>query len=878
MRPRARVSINEEQVASMTSNNAKRMGGIGAALLLIPAIALADSGVGVDTWRADKLDPTGGMASQRCDDDGTTWLSPLEHRSPTGNPYDCPPEPPLAQAFNDWLYYGVLDFGYVHTGDDRYALWNRYTDWKGNQGVGSLDLHFERPSDGSYAEVRGSRISDEDQYYQAVYGEAGAYKVQAFIRDMPNILSTDAKPIWNGVGSNTLTLPRSLTPGESTSAEVAAVSAATPTQTLQVNRKKEGLNLSAFLTPHWTGYVDVTYERREGARPYGGPFGEDWPGNIGAILETVKPIDDSTINLNTGLRYAGAIWRSDFGYSGSYYRDQYLSYSFQQPFSIPSSAPAGAIAPPVTQGQMSMEPNNNYHNLHGTLTHVTPMNGELSLSVSEVLMTQRSSLIPPTNCQGYLGWGTASPGSTQLGPQNVGPQNPNLIPCSQWNTTAALSQSAADVNMHNTLAQMTLALRPRNDLSVNTGFKYYRENYYNDYRAYNPSNGYYGYIGENGVYPHTYGVPLAFINGTFPSNAFIIDDRVRPYLLSMDDYNAYGGLTWRASERDSLGFIYTFDEYRPTSRERDRVDDNSIKLTWVDKSLGWLTLRANYTFLRQTGSVYNTDVYGYAFLTAVPGFAQAYPNFGTPPATVDQLRKYDISNRTENKIDLMSTIAPREDLTITASFRGDWNSYPTQIGRQRYNTYAAQISTEWTPTPTDSASVYIGYDHSTLSLASVAGNPGNSPTCGELGCPFYPPASRWWESDHEGNYSAGATLRHRIDRATFDLNWSYIYSRGMLDYTAASPSALVYPSEFATMGSGFPANTYRVNSVTVGATVQVTERVSLRVFDNYEIGRIADWHYAGFNQGLVIGNTLYTDGGPQSYSQNLFGVLVNVKL
>jgi hypothetical protein len=879
MRPRARASINEDQVASMTSNNAKRLGGIGAALLLIPAIALADSGVGVDTWRANKLDPTGGMASQSCDEDGTTWLSPALHRSPTGNLYNCPPDPSLALALGDWEHYGVFEFGYVHAGDERYALWNRYTDWRENQPVlGSLDLHFERPSDGSYAEVRGSRINDDDQYYQAVYGQAGAYKVQAFIRDMPNILSTDARPIWNGVGSNALTLPRSLTPGQGTSAEVGVVSAATPVQTLQVNRKKEGLNLGTFLTPHWTAYLDATHERREGARPYGGPFGEDWPGNFGAILETVKPIDDSTINLNTGVRYAGAIWRSDFGYSGSYYRDQYLSYSFQQPFSIPSAAPAGAIAPPVAQGQMSMEPNNNYHNLHAALTRATPMNGEVSLTVSEVLMTQRSSLIPPTNCQGFLGWGTPSPGSTQLGPQNVGPQNPNLTPCSQWNTTAALSQSAADVNMHNTLAQLTLALRPRNDLTVNSGFKFYRQAYYNDYLAYNPSNGNYGYIGENGAYPHEYGVPLAFIDGTFPANATIVDDRVRPYLLSMDDYNVYGGLTWRPSARDSFGFLYTFDEYRPTSRERDYIDDDSIKLTWVDKSLGWVTFRANYTFLRQTGSVYDTDVYGYSFLHAVPGFAQAYPDFVVGPATVDQLRKYDISNRTENKIDLMSTIAPREDLTVSASFRADWNGYPTLIGRQGYNTLAAQLSAEWTPTPADGASAYIGYDHSALALASVAGGPGNSPTCGELGCPFYPLASRWGESDHERNYSAGVTLRHRIDRATFDVNWSYIYSRGVLDYSAASPSALVYPSEFAAMGSGFPANTYRVNSVTVGATVQFTERLSLRAFDTYETGNIADWHYAGFNQGLVIGNTLYTDGGPQSYSENLVGVMVNVKL
>src|ERR1700733_11278084 len=254
MRLPARLSTNEDE-APMIWNHAKRPGGMAAALLLISTIAWADSGVGVDTWRGHTLDPTGGQASERCDEDGTSWLSPVEHRSPTGNLYDCPWEPPLVRALGDWEHYGVLELGYVNTGNDLFALYNRYSDWKANQAVGSLDLHFERPSDGTYAEVRGSRIDDDDQYYQAVYGQAGAYKVQAFIRDMPNILSTDAKPIWNGVGSNNLTLPRSLTPGESTSAQVAAVSAATPVQTLGVTRKKEGIDLSTYFTPHWTAYL-----------------------------------------------------------------------------------------------------------------------------------------------------------------------------------------------------------------------------------------------------------------------------------------------------------------------------------------------------------------------------------------------------------------------------------------------------------------------------------------------------------------------------------------------------------------------------------------------------------------------------------------------
>jgi hypothetical protein len=501
------------------------------------------------------------------------------------------------------------------------------------------------------------------------------------------------------------------------------------------------------------------------------------------------------------------------------------------------------------------------------------------LSLSEVLMQQRDSLIPPTNCQGFLGWGIPATGA-QLTLQDVGPQNPNLFDCSRWNTTASLSQQQADVNMRNTLAQLGLVLRPRHELQLDGGFKFYRQAYYNDYLAVNPVNGDYGYIAENGAFLTTLGVPLSFASGAFAPGTFVINGRVRPYLLSMDDYNVHAGVTWHVTEADSLGAMYAFDEYKPTSRERDYVDDNSLKLTWVDKSQDWLTFRANYTFLRQTGGVYDTDVYGYAFLQSVPGFQQAFPAFVPSPETVDASRKYDIANRTENKVDLMATAAVRDGLTFTASFRGDWNSYPALIGRQGYRTLAAQISTEWTPTTTDSASAYVGYDQSILGISSVAGQPGpgNSPPCPELGCPYYADANRWSESDHERNYSAGLTVEHRFGSTRVDLSYSYISSRGLVQYSAVSAAALVYPDEFATMGSGFPALTYQVSSVALGVTVQLAERVSLRVFDNYETGRIADWHYAGFDQGLVVDNTVYTDAGPQSYSENLIGVLVRLKL
>ncbi|MBS0584004.1 MAG: MtrB/PioB family outer membrane beta-barrel protein [Proteobacteria bacterium] len=823
------------------------------------AVAHADSGIGVDTWRGNKLDPTGGMNPESCDADGTSWLSPLQHHTPTGNLYNCPSESPLAHELGEWLYYGVLQVGYTGIGDHPYALWNRYADWRGDKAIlGLLDVHFENPSDGSYAEVRGSRISEEDQYYQAVYGKAGAYKVQAFVRDMPNILSTNARSIWNGTGTGTLTLPSSLVAGASTPAQVAAVSNALPNGTLAVTRKKQGVNLSAWLTPNLTIYVDMTDEERKGSRPYGGPFGESWlPGAGGAVIETVKPINDSTISLNAGVRWVDAVWRFDVGYSGSFYRDKYQSYTFQQPFLItPGATP--------TVGQMSTEPDNDYHNLHAQLTRVLPLNGEVSLTLSDVLMRQTDGLITPTNCQGLLG----------------------RFDCSKWNTSAALSQPNANVTQRNQLAELKATIQPIKNWSFSSGIKYYKQDYENHYVAYNPQTGQYGYVGENG-WLAALGVPFSY-SGPYPTLGVL--GRVKPWILPYEEYNLYGGATWKVGDHDTLGAVYNFDRYKPGSRERTRVDDNSLKLTWVDKTLDWLTLRVNYTWLHQSGDLYRQDVWDYGFAFELPAYLAAFPNSVAPVGTVDALRKYDISDRKENKIDLMATLALRNDLSISASFRGDYNVYRgVQVGRQGYFTYAMQISAEWTPTTTDSFSAFAGLDHSRLDQASVAGfpNDSNNPGCAPLGCESYPLADRWSQSDRERNYSAGLTALHRWRRASFDFSWNYIYARGHLFYTAASGGAiganfapLSADVLYATMGNGMAPTTYRVNSVTVGSTIAINQRVSLRLFDNYEIGRIYDWHYEGLQQSLVVPNqnTLYTDGGPQSYKQNLVGLLLNVTL
>jgi hypothetical protein len=834
-------------------------------LLTAPLLSRADSGVGVDTWRSNKLDPTGGLLLEPLDPNGTSWLVPGQHRSPTGNLYDEPSADPLTEPVSVWLVYGTFDVGYLHTSGEKTALFDRYTRWPTNGPAFDFDLNAERQSAGSYAELRGSYISEEDQYYQAVYGKAGAYKAEVFFRDMPNLLSTDAKPIFNGVGSNNLTLAGGLVPGGSTSAQVAAVSAAAPVTSLGTERKKQGIGLSAFLTPEWSVYLNVSDEERGGDRPYGGPFFFTFSGIGGAAVETVKPVDDHTVNLTTGARYVGSEWRFDLGYSGSFYRDRYKSYSFEQPFTLGPPFVPGGMTAPITQGQMSTEPDNDYHNLHLTATRGILLNGEASLTAGVGEMRQNDSLIAPTNCQGVFGIATD-------GNFNIGPGNPLLYPCDQWNTTAALSQKTANMAIVTNLLQESIVLQPATDVSVRTGAKYYREDYRNQYVEYNPENGDYGYVaangGEAGLVPGS-----GFWNPVTAPNGSDIQVESIPY--SWRNIEAYAGADWRFSKHDTVGLTYTFDHYDPAHREVSFADDNSIKLNWTDKSLSWLTFRFNYTYLKQTGSVYNSDPYAFAFFQNLPGFV---PADGIPAAwTVNAQRKYDVSNRDENKIDLMATVMPRPDMTISASLRGDWNQYPTLIGRQGYNTSAATVNWEWRFRALSSLNVWAGLDRSSLHLADVNDAAVDTPN-DALGGPTYPLANRWWASDKQRNWSGGTTLNQYIGPVRVDLGWNYISTRGITAYNDASPSATTYDYTNAQIGNQFPAMTYIVNSLTLNITVPLSERTSLRLFDYWEHGQIYDWHYQGFNNSLVYGNNVYTDGGPQGYNTNVVGLFVNVKL
>lgn len=828
-----------------------------------------DSGTGIDLVFGNKLDPSGGSAHADCDPRGMSWLREGHRRTPSGALYICAPDV-LEQAMGDWVRSGQLSIGWLQTGgDSNSANWLRFADWDQGLVLGFLGLDLVRPQDGSYVELRASRLSRNSQFARATVGRAGKYRVEAFVRSQPNVLNTGARSIWNGVGGHDLTLAGGLVPGASTPAQVAAVSAAADPVRLQVTRDKAGLGVNYYFNPRWTGYFSVSNESRTGARPFGGAFFFNYPfPDNGGILETPRPIEDSTINLNSGLRYVGRSWRMDLAYTGSAYRSRRDSFEYENPFALWAVVPGAASVTPL-RGQFASEPDNDYHHLRATLTRKLAMNGEFSMRLGGGSMRQNERLLPPANCTGMMG--------IDLSPTGA-PVNPFLFDCANWNTTSALSRERADMRIDTTTADANLVLLPRDTTTVRANIRYHREDYRNAYLAYNPITGQYGYVAENGaqgaVVPDEMGI--YDLIGT-PG----VVTRIRSLPLDKEIREVSLGVTEQLSRSNSLGASWTYTETARTNREVDTVKDQALKLTWVNRALDWMTFRANYQYLDRSGGEYDYDPYEFTFSSSLPGFA--YDPAAISPHTVDALRKYDVSKREQHKLTFISSFMPTPDMSLNASLRGDWNDYQAELGRQGYDTWGLTLSWDWQPGLHTSTSAYVGWDRSKLQMANL-NEIATAPDDPRLGGAVYAEAGRWWVDDSQRNYNAGITLRHAFARATLDASWNHVYTRGTTRYRYASPLALAWPDLAEAGNSGqYPAMSYRSGSFHLSLTVPLNARTSLRLFDTWERGAINDWHYLGLENGLVIDHRVYLEDGPVGsgsgrYSANLVGLMLEMRL
>lgn len=842
----------------------------GAGLAFVPAFASDPSGtarVG-DLQFGNALDLRGWAGEPRTtDDDALSLLHADMLRTPSGAlyPYPAAPRDPRSNG-GAWSYEAIVGLGYTATTGDDDALWfGQYSDWGDDVAV-QFALDLERAASGHYVEFRGHRINDSNQFYRLRAGQAGHYRIEAYYRDVPHLVSTTAQPIWEGVGSGTLTLPDGLTPGASSVADVAAASAAAPRRTIRVDRSRAGVSIEGDLARRWTGYLALTNEERDGSRLWGGSMFFAFIPDNGGVNETVRPIDFTTTDLSLGARFTGGLWRFNAAYTGSYFRNHRDRLDYESPFTLstvlgPAVPPAGVIS----QGQFSLEPDNDFHNLRLDISRSLPMRGELSLALSAATMRQNDALLAPVTCTG-------------LGGIFIAPPADYTFDCADWNTTAALSTDSANARIDTQLFDLRVVFRPGDAFGWHAGIRHYGENNKTRYLAYNPLTGQYGYISENGSQGSVVPGETGFFDPSNPLySSYVVPVRNVPFEYTQT--LAELGADWRFGAAHSLAATYSFDRTEPEHRERSRVDEQRIALAWTWRMPTGASLRMSYEFADRTGDAYNHDPYDPFYSVSLPGFVM--PPGGVNAHTVDALRKYDLSDRRQDKIRAILVQPIGQAATLSATLYGNYNDYGATLGRRGAWTTGGTLQWDYQPGPKTTWNAWAGYDYTHLRIANVADDESNLGPDASLGGASYPLANVWSEDDREDSYNAGLGFHRDFGRYSVDLGYSLVYTRGDVGYDYASPGAVAgtqqpFPDA---IGNGFPGNFYRVHAFDAGVRATLTERLSGRLFARYETGGFADFHYAGFEDSLVYDHRVYTDRGPaRDYDAAVIGLLFNYRL
>ena len=775
-------------------------------------------------------------------------------RSPAGFMYDTPFAPsPRVTGDSGWTYRGGLELGVLGgDGDLGNAIFREYRDVRNGFILEGLGLTGEKDSEARYLRLSAGKVGNDDQAYGLTYGRWNDYRLKVFLDDTPHVFASDARPIWNGLGTASLTLPSGLTPGASSSAAIQAALDATGASTLALKRRKGGVELDKKVDENWSTFARYTLEQREGTRPFGGSFFFPTPAILGASMETVEPIDYLTHDIAAGVRYADALRQFSVIASASVFLNRIDTLTWENPFNATPvlSTPNSAN---IQRGRFDLYPDNEAFQLKADFAQSLPSfhRSRLAASVEATAMRQDDALIAPA-----VNTGTAGRGAFQF-------------PLSDWNTTDALSRKNADAAIDRLTASLDYSFVPVDKLTLRAKARYEDSRNRTSYEAFNPLTGQFGYpaldggrgtvaVTENGFY--TPGGP----NGQWHYRSIPFEHQRVDFGLTADYPLTRGTRLTGEYERQ------VFDREH---RERDRTWEDKVRVAVNARVSDSANLRVALEHGNRRGSEYNYDPYREFFTASLPGYPDPAREL---PHTLADLRKYDISDRKHAGLNARLNLQLAQSLDGFVSIRLQESDYPAGFGRtgkDSRRSFNAEIN--YQPAPLLNAYAFYSYESARSHQASIRdlGIPGSSP---EAGGPDYPFENAWRVEMRDRNDAAGFGVRYDFAKARLDVRYTYANTRTPILHEAASPGASSLPVDELT--GAFPDLTFRQHLAEANLVVPVTGRFSARLHYRYEDTRVSDWHYAGLAANLLQGQWLYIDPGPQGYRANVFGVFLQYRL
>lgn len=212
-------------------------------------------------------------------------------------------------------------------------------------------------------------------------GRQGEFEYGLFYDRIPHTIFDTASTVFGGVGGSHLALPSGWVPAGTTGG-MAALDASLRSVDVGLDRDRYGASGAFWWGQNLSFSLDYRRDERDGIRPQFAAIGS-------VSTELLRPIDDATDRLDARVRYQGAHWFGEIGYSGSLYDTKAAYLRWDNPFN--------PMVPGADAGQMALAPDNDYHELSlSTGWYGLPGNTAITLSAAMGTGSQDIGFLPYT--------------------------------------------------------------------------------------------------------------------------------------------------------------------------------------------------------------------------------------------------------------------------------------------------------------------------------------------------------------------------------------------------------------------------------------------------------------------------------------------------
>jgi len=621
------------------------------------------------------------------------------------------------------------ELGVFYVSDDSFRF-GRYNGYE-QQGPGViLNLDFFKrgawdSASASYIRFTANDLGRDTREAALEFGEQGRYKVRVDYDQLPSFKSDSARTPFIGAGGNELTLPANWVPSGST-AGMTQLLPSLQSVDIKTQRRRAGLGFSGVLKPHWDFSTSFKRESKEGVKTIGAVFGNSGGNPRAAIVP--EPVDYTTDQFDAKLNYTTRNLQVQAAYYLSQFSDHNSSLVWTNPFSTISGWAAGTGYP--NQGQLSLPPDNKFHQFSLNVGYNFSDKTRFSGSLSRGRMTQDENFLPYSN-----------------------------IASLQASITQPLPRSSLDGRIDTTVVNLRISSRPWEDFSWSASYRY-------DDRDNKTPRDEYVYIGGDTQLQQT----------GFTSNRRRYNE---PYSFKEQQFKV--DASYRVWGHTDLSAGVQHSRIDRTYSEREEADETTYNLGIKTEINERFSGQLRYTHAKRDGSTYFGfepfhSGYSAGYVSTVAGGWENHP----------ELRRFFLANRDRDLVNASVSFTPTEAWTFSASAdyaRDQYNQSELGLTDSRIESYS--LDAVYAPSPLWSAYGFYTYEKLESNQAghSISGGANQIPTSID-------PNRRWFADQLDRIDSYGLGFKHGTSSGKVDFGIDYVHSKSRTDMEFAVGSAL----------------------------------------------------------------------------------------